>query len=138
MTLCLTVLLANLCCCSAFVFSNESIEFSRDIKPILSDKCFACHGPDSDAREADLRLDVREDALADRGGYQAVLPGKPEDSELIARIDTDDDDMRMPPPDFGKPLSEQERKLLSGWIAQGRGGKLTGRCGRSRVPASRL
>ncbi len=99
--------------------ADEPINFNRDVRPILSDRCFACHGHDSGAREGDLRLDVREDAVADRGGYYVVTPGKPKQSELIARIESDDDDMRMPPTDFGKPLSKQQRDILVRWIAQG-------------------
>ena len=54
-----------------------AVDFNRDVRPLLADKCFACHGPDESHREADLRLDVRDEALADRGGYQALAPGKP-------------------------------------------------------------
>ena len=93
------------------------VEFNRDVRPILSDKCFACHGPDESHREAELRLDVRDDALADRGGYQAVVPGKPDESELIKRITTDDEDLRMPPGSTGKSLSARDIEVLRVWIA---------------------
>ncbi|QDU36021.1 Planctomycete cytochrome C [Maioricimonas rarisocia] len=96
----------------------DSIEFNRDIRPILSDRCFACHGPDAATREADLRLDVREAALKDRGGYHAIAPGDLDASEVVARITSDGDD-RMPPPDHAKPLSEDEKQLLTRWIEQG-------------------
>ena len=99
--------------------AGDPVEFNQDVRPILSDRCFACHGPDSGSREADLRLDRQEEALDDRGGYQVVAPGKPQDSELILRITSEDDDMRMPPAEFGKPLSEQEREILTRWIAEG-------------------
>src|SRR5262249_47373221 len=66
------------------------IEFNRHIRPILSDNCFACHGPDKNQRKADLRLDVESDAFADRGGYAALVKGKPEASELFKRITRND------------------------------------------------
>ena len=95
------------------------LDFNRDIRPVLSDKCFGCHGPDEQHREADLRLDLEESAKADRGGYQAVVPGKPQESELIARVDTEDEDLRMPPADSGKALSKKEIERLRLWIERG-------------------
>ena len=95
------------------------VRFNRDIRPILSDKCFKCHGPDANHRKADLRLDTLEGALADLGDYAAVVPGAPGKSELIARITTGDEDDVMPPPDSGKTLSDDEKKLFRDWIAQG-------------------
>jgi len=97
------------------------VRFNRDIRPILSDKCFKCHGPDANHRKADLRLDTLEGALADLGDYAAVVPGAPGKSELIARITTGDEDDVMPPPDTGKTLSDDEKKLFRDWIAQGGG-----------------
>ena len=98
---------------------GEELDFNRDIRPILSDKCFKCHGPDANHRKADLRLDTLEGALADLGDYAAVVPGAPGKSELIARITTGDEDDVMPPPDTGKTLSDDEKKLFRDWIAQG-------------------
>ena len=95
------------------------VRFNRDIRPILSDKCFKCHGPDANHRKADLRLDTLEGALAELGDYAAVVPGAPGKSELIARITTGDEDDVMPPPDTGKTLSDDEKKLFRDWIAQG-------------------
>ncbi len=112
-------LLASTWWCAGSAQSGEPIEFNRDVRAILSDRCFACHGHDSGSREADLRLDEREDAFADRGGYHVVLPGNPDQSELITRIDSDDDDMRMPPAEFGKPLSKKQREVLVRWVTQG-------------------
>lgn len=93
-----------------------AIEFNRDIRPILSDKCFACHGPDGQKRKADLRLDTREGASS--GG--AILPGRAEESEVWHRITTDDPDEVMPPPEskLGR-LSDAEAGLLRRWIEQG-------------------
>jgi hypothetical protein len=89
-------------------------DFDRDIRPILSDKCFHCHGPDSGTREADLRLDTHEGATD-----FAIVPGKPEESELVARITSDDESMRMPPVESKLSLSEPEKELLRDWIAAG-------------------
>src|SRR5687767_10887416 len=81
------------------VAADRPIDFGRDVRPLLSDKCFFCHGPDPAHREADLRLDTRDGLFADRGGYAAVLPGKPDESELVTRITSDDESYRMPPPE---------------------------------------
>jgi hypothetical protein len=91
------------------------IEFNRDIRPILSENCFACHGPDSAARKADLRLDRREAAVE----LGAIVPNDPEASELVARLDTDDASMRMPPRSSHKTLTTDQKDLLKRWIAAG-------------------
>jgi hypothetical protein len=95
------------------------VDFNRDIKPILSNNCFACHGPDEKERKAKLRLDTRVGAIADLDGYSAVAPGKPDDSELIIRITSDDPKEVMPPPKHGRSLSKADSQMLSRWIAQG-------------------
>ena len=87
--------------------------FSREIRPILATKCLACHGPDASNREADLRLDVREVAVKTK----AIVPGKPDASELVRRIETDDEDQQMPPPDSGHALNDREKSQLRRWIA---------------------
>ena len=89
------------------------IDFDRDIRPILSDRCYVCHGPDSGTREADLRLDLKESANA------VLVAGRPEASELINRIFSKDADELMPPPDSNLSVSAEEKQLLSDWIAQG-------------------
>lgn len=94
------------------------MSFSRDVRPILSDHCFACHGFDEEQREADLRLDTADGAVADLGGYQAIVPGSLRDSEVWKRISSSDDDV-MPPEDFHKPLEEQQKETLRLWIEQG-------------------
>jgi hypothetical protein len=91
------------------------IEFNRDVRPILSDNCFYCHGPDKNHREADLRLDLRDEAIT----AKAIIPGKTSESELIARIVTDDEDDLMPPPDSHKKLTERQKTILKKWIEQG-------------------
>lgn len=95
------------------------IDFNRDVRPILSDRCFACHGPDATTREADLRLDVRDGAMSDLGGYSAVTPRDVDASELVARITSGDHDLVMPPPEYNKPLTAGEVDLLKQWIAEG-------------------
>ena len=95
------------------------ISFNRDVRPILSSKCFACHGFDAKKRQADLRLDVPEGALAERDGRRAIVPGKPQESELWRRITSTDDSERMPPPETKKTLTDQERQILRRWIEAG-------------------
>lgn len=98
----------------------EAIDFNRDIRPILADACFHCHGPADDTREADLRIDLRESAVADRGGYQVIVEGSPDESALIERITADDPDYMMPPADSGHPPLKQEQiELIRRWIEQG-------------------
>ncbi|MEW4565253.1 DUF1553 domain-containing protein [Bremerella sp. JC770] len=103
------------------VAAEESdIDFGRDIRPILSGKCFHCHGPDPESREAGLRLDLEEEAKLELdSGLAAIVPGNADESELLARIITDDEFTRMPPPEIGKQLSEREVKLIRQWINEG-------------------
>lgn len=98
---------------------SSAVDFNREIRPILSDKCFACHGPDEHERKADLRLDTKEGAFGDLGGYFAIVPGKPESSEVWLRIMEDDPDEIMPPPKFHKELTPEEKKLIEEWIKEG-------------------
>lgn len=90
------------------------IDFNRDVRPILSNNCFACHGPDEKVRKADLRLDTKDGAMA-----SAVVPGKPETSELIARVASKDPDSVMPPPKSGKKLAPREVDILTRWVKEG-------------------
>lgn len=98
---------------------GQRVEFNRDIRPILADNCFACHGPDKNQRKANLRLDREEDALADRGGYQAIAPGKPDKSELFHRVTAENVKERMPPAKSGKKLTPTQIELMRRWIEQG-------------------
>ena len=95
------------------------VSFSKEVLPILAENCFQCHGPDENAREADLRLDVYEDATRARDGYQAISPGNIAKSELINRIVSDDEAVKMPPADFGKHLTKKEVLTLQNWITNG-------------------
>ncbi|TWT66362.1 PSD1 and planctomycete cytochrome C domain-containing protein [Allorhodopirellula solitaria] len=93
--------------------SGEGVDFSRDIRPLLSDHCFACHGPDENKRESGVRLDTADGALSviDREDWQSSL--------LLERIDEEDPDMQMPPPAYHKPLSEEAKSLLREWVREG-------------------
>lgn len=104
------------------VAAADKLEFNRDIRPILSDNCFACHGFDAKERKADLRLDMSdgpEGAFADLGGHRAIVPGDASASELWKRISSTDEDEVMPPSDFHKVLEERQKQTLRAWIEQG-------------------
>lgn len=107
-------------CSMAVVGQAADISFATQIRPILSDKCFHCHGPDAGARQAGLRLDEEAGAKAAlEGGGHAIVPGHPADSQLLVRITTTDVDQKMPPVDSGKQLTAAEIDLLRQWIADG-------------------
>lgn len=95
------------------------LEFNRDIRPILSENCFHCHGQDANRREAKLRLDDRDNATRDRDGRFAIAPGKPDDSELLIRLLSKDADEQMPPPSSNKHVTPEQTALLRRWIAEG-------------------
>ncbi len=115
---------SSLLACLALVFVTANanaaapISFNRDIRPILADKCYACHGPDKNQRKANLHFDTEEAALADLGGRRAIVPGKIDESELVRHI-TATDSTRMPPEKSGKKLTTQQIDLLTRWIEQG-------------------
>ena len=95
------------------------VDFNRDIRPIISDRCFKCHGPDAKNQKSDFRLDTREHAVADLGGYFGIAPGNLDRSELHHLIHSDDEDEVMPPPKSKLSLSEAEKVLLDRWIKEG-------------------
>ena len=103
--------------CMPLVAFAESLNFNRDVRPILSENCFYCHGVDGNKREADLRLDLREDAI--EGG--AIVPGDLEESEMYYRIHSTEEDEIMPPPDSNRVLSDAERKVIDRSIMAGAG-----------------
>ena len=98
----------------------EPISFNKQIRPILADRCFACHGPDSAQRVSDMRLDQQETIFMELpSGEFPVVRGKPTESELIHRIVSTDAEQRMPPADSGKTLNAEEIKLIKQWISEG-------------------
>jgi hypothetical protein len=101
--------------CFPLVVFSESLNFNRDVRPILSENCFYCHGVDGNKREADLRLDLRENAI--EGG--AIVPGDLEDSEMYHRIHSTEEDEIMPPPDSNRILSSEQKKILEQWMLEG-------------------
>jgi hypothetical protein len=104
---------------SAGAGGAEAPGYNADVRPILADRCFRCHGPDAGSRAAELRLDRRDDAVALREGGAAIVPGDPAASAVLARIMSDDDAERMPPLDAGPPLTAAERGVIAAWITAG-------------------
>ena len=98
---------------SVAVAADKPVDFVRDVRPILSDTCFKCHGPDENARQGELRLDLEVAAR------KVLSPGKPADSELLKRITSRDPDHRMPPADSKRTLSSREINILQRWVKQG-------------------
>ena len=102
--------------------AQDTVAFNRDIRPILSEHCFQCHGPDAQQRQGGLRLDQHQDAiLAGESGKPAIVPHSAKQSEVLARIHSQDPDVLMPPPHTGKPLTAGQVELLRKWIDQGAG-----------------
>ncbi|HEX3135391.1 MAG TPA: DUF1549 domain-containing protein [Planctomycetota bacterium] len=100
--------------------SAAQVDFNRDVRPILSDTCFTCHGPDEAKAKSKLRLDTSEHAQKPaKSGAIAIVPGKPDASELVKRILATDEDEIMPPPKAHKPLSAAQKEILRAWVAQG-------------------
>jgi hypothetical protein len=100
----------------------QTIDFQRDVQPVLADNCYLCHGPDGGRRKADLRLDMLDPKLgpfAPRDGYSIIAPGDLENSVLVMRITSDDPDVHMPPPDSKRHLTAAQIELIKKWIAQG-------------------
>jgi mono/diheme cytochrome c family protein len=105
--------------CRSAIAAEAPVDFNRDVRPILSNHCYACHGPDEKQRKADLRLDNFDGATGKSGGTIALVPKQPAKSELLKRIVSDDASEVMPPPKHGKKLSDAEVKTLKTWIEQG-------------------
>ena len=109
-----------LCLIAARAVGADAPDFARDVRPILSQHCFKCHGPDDKSRKGGLRLDAREEAMKEaKSGGIALVPGKPAESELITRIFTDDEDELMPPPSAKRPLSDEHKSILRRWVEEG-------------------
>src|SRR5207248_2268616 len=111
LTLTLTVLAGRVVCAA----SPQAVDFNRDVRPILAENCFACHGQDASHRKADLRLDVREAAIE----YGAIEPGDVEASTLVERIMSEEPSERMPPPKSNRVLSTAQKETLKRWVAEG-------------------
>lgn len=117
---CQSLCIAMLLVLSARALAAEEVDFNRDVRPILSDKCFSCHGPDVQQRKAELRLGTPEGAYGKTAsGAVAVKPSDSQQSAVWARINTTDTDEMMPPPESHKPLPPEQRKALRRWIAAG-------------------
>ena len=102
---------------NGLIFAEDGLRFGRDILPILSTSCYACHGPDQAARQANLRFDIEADAKAEHDGGTPIVPGKPDDSSLMQRIVSTDPEVMMPPPDSHKDLEPAQIQTLTRWIA---------------------
>ena len=98
---------------------NHTVDFNQDIRPILSDNCYQCHGPDANQRKAGLRLDTEAGAFRNEDGVRPFVAGKPSESEAYRRISTNDPDHLMPPPDAGRTLDDGKKELIQRWIEQG-------------------
>ena len=101
------------------ISGSSTVDFQEDVRPVLADHCFACHGPDGNARQADLRLDTREGAFADRGGYQVIVPGNAAESRLYQRMSHSQEIARMPPPAAERFPSPGQIETVRLWIEQG-------------------
>ncbi|HAE10003.1 MAG TPA: hypothetical protein DCG39_00020, partial [Opitutae bacterium] len=98
---------------------HAAVDFNAEVRPILSNNCFFCHGPDSHERKADLRLDTEKGATRDLGGYAALVPGSLDKSEMWARITSPDPDELMPPAEAHKVMKPKEREIIKQWILEG-------------------
>ncbi|MGZ8939349.1 MAG: PSD1 and planctomycete cytochrome C domain-containing protein [Limisphaerales bacterium] len=119
MTLALAVALGGVQAAESSANPKQPVNFSRQIRPLLSENCFTCHGPDQEQRKAKLRLDTKEGAIASKDGVHIIKPGASAESELIKRLITSDEDEAMPPAKFGKKLTTAQIELLRTWIDQG-------------------
>ena len=99
--------------------ATNKVDFNRQIRPILSDNCFACHGPDEQQRQVGFRLDTRQGAFADRGGYRVIVPGNSAGSKLYQKIGHEDEIFRMPPPVADRKLNAEQIDLIRRWIDEG-------------------
>jgi len=99
--------------------AEQRVDYNRDIRPLLSGSCLICHGPDEEERAAGLRLDTEDGSREDLGGYSAIVPGDASASEMLERLITDDEDLKMPPDGKARRFNEQEVELIRRWIDQG-------------------
>ena len=127
-TIPLSVMLVCFCLVGLGVFSvsaeesestQATVDYNLDVRPILADNCFACHGPDAKTREANLRFDTKAGAFSEPSGYPVIVPGKPEESELHLRVASNVDNYRMPPAGFNKTLTPEQIDVITQWIREG-------------------
>ncbi len=121
MLVCLCIVMIGLPIASAdnHETAQTTVDYTQDIRPILSNNCFACHGPDEKARQANLRLDTKEGAFSEPSGYPIIVSEKPDESELYLRIVSEEDGYQMPPADFNKTLTPEQIETIKQWISQG-------------------
>ncbi len=121
MLLCLCILMLGLPLASAdnHETAQTTVDYTQDIRPILSNNCFACHGPDEKTRQANLRLDTKEGAFSEPSGYPIIVPENPDESELYLRIISDDENYQMPPANFNKTLTPEQIEAIKQWISEG-------------------
>ena len=112
-------LILAICWVSAYPAAAQTVDFNRDIRPILADKCFPCHGPDAGARKADLRLDLKAGLFGSADSVRPFVPRQTDKSEALQRIQSNDPDVRMPPPSANKHLTKKQINLLTRWVKQG-------------------
>ncbi len=112
-------MLASVLCAAPAINQAPTVDFQKDVRPILSDSCFACHGPDGNTRQADLRLDTREGAFADRGGYRVIEPGNARQSRLYQRVSHSQASLRMPPAYAERHPTPGQVETIRLWIDQG-------------------
>src|SRR5258708_14606273 len=106
--------------CGLVLLFAAALEFNRDVRPILADRCVRCHGPDASARKRELRLDLEEGSRSLlKDGKRAIVPGDVAQGELARRIESHDPDELMPPPSLNRPLSTAEQEILLRWIREG-------------------
>src|SRR4051794_25848985 len=119
-TFCTSLLLALAVSARSFAAAEDKVDYIRDVRPILAQACLKCHGVDDKARKGKLRLDDRESAIKPaKSGETAIIPGKPEASELVRRVFTKDEDDVMPPASTKVMLTEQQKETLKKWISEG-------------------
>jgi mono/diheme cytochrome c family protein len=116
---CMPLIVLSLLISAQLARAEEKVDFNRDIRPILSDNCFACHGPDKAKRKADLRLDTKEGLFGEIDDNFPIVAGKPDKSEVFLRLVSEDEDEKMPPKKANKTLSKQQIELIRKWIEQG-------------------
>ena len=121
MLVCLCIIMLGLPLASAdnHETAQTTVDYTQDIRPILSNNCFACHGPDEKTRQANLRLDTKEGAFSEPSGYPIIVPKKPDESELYLRIVSEDDNYQMPPANFNKTLTPEQIEAIKQWITEG-------------------